>query len=617
MASVIAWGTRDHWARAIPDAIDTQLLLAHRLRNDLVETWLTRVSAVSAIWAAYPEVAELEERITDQEGCVEQLVAQAAQQRAQTRSRHTDQAAAAALRSARGELRAARARRREVISRVRGQSTAALAEAYGAERTAVKELYARYCQDGIDGQRLFWATFNDIVAHHRTAVAQVTAAHRQGRPATLRYHRYDGTGSITVQLQRQAGDPTRTPALLRSPTSPWRRVLALADSSRRGTVRLRIAPGPGEQAHATIPVTVHRPLPDDAEVLRARLVVRRTAGYRHAAVHLVVDSPPSGIRLDPSRPTIAIHLGWRRDDEEAGALRVATWRASAPVQIPAAVADIVTGTSDRTGTIRLPANWRGRLLRADQIRSDRDRARDRIQADLVDHLLLHPPTQEQTSCGEWPTAGDVAAWRSPARFAALALRHRDNPLQQRAEIAASLESWRKGDRRLWEVEANLRAKTVRRRDDAYARAAAWLCRDATAVVLDDTDLAELARRRDHDTTNPGGAPGSINPTAGRQRVHAAPGSLRSRIVSTAARADVPVHTVSHRGLTRTHYQCGYVNPPDADYMSRLVRCAGCGQDFDQDGSATLMMLAASGAIPPAGPWSDRVAAHVPSVPVSD
>jgi hypothetical protein len=223
-----------------------------------------------------------------------------------------------------------------------------------------------------------------------------------------------------------------------------------------------------------------------------------------------------------------------------------------------------------------------------------------MQAELVEHLRVKPPAQDGADCEEWPTAGDVSAWRSPARFATLALRHRDNRLPHRAEIAAALESWRRSDRRQWEVEANLQAKTVRRRDDAYARAAAWLCRDAGALVVDDTDLAELARRR-RDTTNPGAAPGPFAPTAGRQRVHAAPGSLRARIISTAARTALPVHTVSHRGLTRTHYHCGHVNPPDADYMSRLVCCAGCGQDFDQDGSATLMMLAASGAIPPAGP----------------
>jgi transposase len=59
-------------------------------------------------------------------------------------------------------------------------------------------------------------------------------------------------------------------------------------------------------------------------------------------------------------------------------------------------------------------------------------------------------------------------------------------------------------------------------------------------------------------------------------------------------------------VTRTHHRCGHLNPADDRYArSRFVVCDGCGATFDQDGSATLNMLAASGHIPPASQGTAR------------
>ncbi len=145
--AVYVWGTRAHWSP--PPAVRTQLWLAHRLRNDLVRTWVDRDEAMRAIWSAHPDIAETETRIAELTASVEALAAAAAKERSAARTRRADVPSAAALRAAKAGLREAKAERRARIADVREQSKDAISAAYDAERAAVKALYGRYCQDGI------------------------------------------------------------------------------------------------------------------------------------------------------------------------------------------------------------------------------------------------------------------------------------------------------------------------------------------------------------------------------------------------------------------------------------------------------------------------------------
>jgi hypothetical protein len=52
---------------------------------------------------------------------------------------------------------------------------------------------------------MYWASWADMVSHHKAAVKRMNARHAEGRPAQVRYRRWDGTGTITVQLQRKRG----------------------------------------------------------------------------------------------------------------------------------------------------------------------------------------------------------------------------------------------------------------------------------------------------------------------------------------------------------------------------------------------------------------------------
>lgn len=593
-ALTYVYGVREHWARTLPAPVRAQLRLAHNLRNDLVGIWRDCQDKRTAVWSGYPQIASVEATITALGTEVADLARAAAQERSAARSRQATGPATTRLREVRAELKEARATRREAIGAARVAAGPALAALVADERALIKALYARYCQDGIDGAQLYWATYNDVVAQHKVAAERVAAVRAQGRAAQLRFHRWDGSGTIAVQLQRRPGAPARLPDLLRDrAASPSRNVLLLDDTDRRGSVRMRVTGGHHGET-VTVPVTWHRPLPPEREIVLARLVVRRTAGHTDAAVHLVtLDPSPEETPVEPETgPVVALHLGWRRIDD---GVQVATWRATDPVTVPAALREVVHAHTDRVGTVVLPAQWRDKLLSADKIRGGRDKARDQIRATLVEHLHVMPGTGLDGD--GWPTASEAARWWSPTRFAALAIRWCEAPPAGREDVVTALEDWRRRDRRAWETEAHGRARALRRRDDAYARVAAWLVKVAARVVVDDTAVVEVARDQSGSTEQPTAPLDAV----GQQRMHAAPGSLRARLVGTATRERVPVQVVPQREITLTHYACGHVHDPaTVDLRQRVITCAGCGQGFDQDLSATLMMLAASGTVPPAG-----------------
>jgi hypothetical protein len=572
--------------------VGVQLRLAHNLREDLVSLELTREQRKQDIWSSVPEIRTVESTLTETEAQIEETARAVAAERsaARTRGRTASSPLLATLRQTKRELSA---RRRELINAAKPTMDPQLATVGQDHETAIKALYATYCQEG----ELYWASYNDVLAHHKTAVKRVAAQRASGRPAQLRHHRFDGSGAIAVQLQRGQGQPQRTPELLSCDANPWRNVLHLtpwlpsaewaalspAEQRRRRLGTARFSLGHGQ--HVALPIIVHRMMPPEADVTSARLVVRRIGGHRKVELH-VTARLPKPVTPAPGA-TVAIHLGWRRDEED---LRVCTWRSTEPVTVPPSLFGAVEMDTDRSGWLRLPAAWLRRTRAHADIAGQRATAQDRMRAEVVAALEADP-------VDELP-ASDVARWRSPGRFAALAIRWRTEAPEAHTGTENMLEDWRRLDRRLWEPQAHGTAGAVAARDDLYRRFAHWLTSSAAALIVDDTVLSDLARRTpDRDDT----VPGVVADRASRQRTSAAPGRLREIVIKAAKKRGITEETVSHTGLSRTHYRCGHVNPADGRYAtSRVVPCDGCGGKYDQDASATLLMLTASSRVPPAG-----------------
>lgn len=608
-----------------PDLL-TQFQFAHRLRNALVELERDQEDAMAVLWSAQPAVAAAESELVAAEAVLLPLIDAAKTKQSTTRTRGTASDDEVSITAARAAVKQARTARRAAISACYAQVKPQIETIRGNHRAAVKDLYRQFCQDGQARHRccpactvppesdtctacnahnprakLHWSTYNAVVDDHRTAVKLIAQKRRNGQPAALRFHRWDGTGRIAVQLQRQAADPPRTPTTLSDTNGKWRNVLllppiaatpqtvwdAMSRAEQRAAGRSTIRWYLGSSTHHTLPVQFHRPLPEDSEVLQAELVRTRTGPDTAMYLCLTVRIPdPTPAEGQP----VAVHIGWRRRPD--GSIRVATWRTITPVTVPTNLTDVVTvhpgGTS---GEIIAPATWLAAADRFNGVASTRSLTFNSIQNKVADWLTTNPQP-------DGPTAADVRQWRSPNRLATLALTWRANPPvgDDTTDIAAMLEAWRRQDKHLWLWHAHGTNKRHGRRDDAWRAAAAWITSFAGTVVVDDTDLAELRRRPDITDT-----PALPGPAADRARANAvsvAPGNLRSAVVNAAGRRGVHVATISGARLTRHHTTCGYTadtkgrsTTTTADYAARtVVTCPGCGADYDQDHNATRVLL---------------------------
>lgn len=580
----------------VPPEIIEQLRLANRMRNALVELEHAHDEAMRQMWAAHPDVGAVEEKLTLAEDELLRLSEQTRREHSEDRTVATRPATAAAVCDARKAVKQLRAARR-----------VAIAEAYPVVKPQIEALRAqrkaavKACRQEYAASGLHWGTYNAVAAGHETAVKLVSGKRKQGQAAQLRFRRFDGTGTVTVQLQRQAGDPVRSPELLASGGGKWRNVLRLGpwldpdvDERPRGKPHRvgEVAFSVGGGRLVTLPIRLHRMIPAAADVCEAQLTVRRVGGHSriHLSVTVKVPDPPA-LAL---RAPVALHVGWRQRGD--GSVRVGTWSAAEPLRVPAALLHeehpdgVVTVDGDhRRGEVVLPARWLDLAGRPESLRSRRDVALEPVARKLAEWLDEHP--QPATDDGRpGLTGAEVRRWRSPGRFAALVLRWREDPPAGGEELVTLLEAWRAQDRHLWEWEANERAQLTARRDDAWRRVGAWLAEAAGMLLVDDADLATLRRRGDVAEDDPV-MPGEVAQSARARAALSAPGRLRQLATTAAIRRAVPVVEVETAYATRTCPHCGQVGDAHPRYAaSAVVICPACSGSYDQDRSVAQLML---------------------------
>jgi len=525
-----------HWAE-FDDAAMGQLRLAHDLRNKLVEIEHAHAEAVRKVWEQCPGVAAATARAEQAQECVAALRAQAKAERVHDRTTAARRGTAAELRSARQELKDAKAA-------LRAAKDAAFADgdlftaASDERREAIKATYAEFSQE----RGLYWATYNDVAAHHETALARMKQARQEGRKAELRFHRWTGEGTLAVQLQHQAGDPARTPALIASGQGKWRNVATLTpwidpaaweamprperQRLRLGELRART----GRDAHLVLPVIVHRPVPGDAEISDVRITRRTVAGQSRISVAVTCLLPAPAPPVDGA--TTAVRLSWAAAGE--GWLRSARIASSRPLPpVPADLEPLVrVSPGGMAAEMHFSPGWRALLERDAGIRSYRDQMTDDLRAEVTAALEADPLLAESLEV----TPAQVARWRAPRRFVHLcSIWPRDHAL------AEGLEAWRKRDRHLWAFECHERDQVIARRRDAYRKLAAWLCGCSRQVVLHGLDLASLKR------IPCVGAEDTEQARHGRAQLQvAAPGELRGAIEAAASRLGVEVVYATER-----------------------------------------------------------------------
>jgi len=525
------------WAD-LPESGMVQLRLAHDLRNELVAVEYRYRELIDGIWSSQSAVSVAELALADATAAVERAAALMLAQRKIDRSTIPRAGAKQALAEARAARREAKLTVKVAKAIDKEAAGPLLADAKAARYAAITSTRAEYVVAG-----LFWATANDVVQNHDTAAKLVALAWKQGRPARRRTRPWKGTGTITTQVMWQAGKPARTPGVLASATSPWRNVFRIEPGRSRGewpgqpssggtvrddhaTVHLRIEKG----AEAIcLPIVLHRPLPTDGDVAGVQITRRRIAGCYRLSIAITVRLPEPTPAL--GGVPVSVTFGWAAAGD--GAVHVARlgapfglgppppWLVKHLVAIPASATDV---------DVFAPAIWRLLLARDDSIRGHRDDLLDGLREQVITAL------DEGVEVRLWPDDEDllrspvVARWRAPRRFVTLA---RAWPVEH--PMAAMLEAWRLRDRHLWEYESHERDQVIARRRDAYRSVAAWICGQASEILLDYPPVAELRQVPDVNEED------EYVARAGRRQVQfAAPGDLRAAIEVAARRRGVKV-----------------------------------------------------------------------------
>jgi hypothetical protein len=559
-----------------PEAVE-ELFRAHALRNELVEIELRHAERIAQVWTRHTDLAAAQANVDAADAVVEQAVQAGKDYRQKNRTTKIPADLRQIVSEKRQVLRDARAVLRDAKARAYPMMKPQLITANDERKADVKATYRRYVDQG-----LYWATYNDVTAHHQTAVKAIAAKRKNGQPAQLRFHRWQGEGTLTVQLQRGEGAPPRTPEVLADENGRYSNVAYLtpcldpdelatmrrSDQRKRtlGTFRFRI--GSGDAAGLVeVPVRIHRPIPLDGDVTMIHISRRREGPKFKVSVSVVVRLNPVPQRTQGRM--IAAHIGWRAKPDKS--MRIAVIAGAQPP--PPSLEEIVHDHGDWYEVV-VPASWREVHARGESLRSTRDDNMNRMKDALAAWAQDHPDVEGLEQ---------VKQWRSPGRLAKLAFGWRDDPPPDGEEITAELEAWRKQDKHLWLWQSSERAQIIGRRNDYYRQVAAWLTAEAGLIALDSWTIRRRVPEVEDEDPH-------LERRARANGVLAAPGELRSFLEVAAQERGVAI--APEMTVAGLHLDCGTPLDRGERRDQIMVFCPTCERVVDQDYNALQSLLRA-------------------------
>lgn len=307
---------------------------------------------------------------------------------------------------------------------------------------------------------------------------------------------------------------------------------------------------------AALHVLMHRPLPDGQ--IKGAWAQRHMVGGRWKWEFVV--SIDLGERLAPVHPrselSCAIDLGWRRRDN---GVRVAYW----------------IGSDGMSNEIVIPIEVERRKAKSDDLRSIRDKRRNefvpRLRAWLDDHR------------GTWLDEAlvHVAQWLRMGHFVGLERTWREKRVEGDDRIYADLVAFLKQDRHLHAWQANNLEKMARQIRGRFDAVAHDLCAKYGLVAIEDLRLTELKEIDD---------PARIN---ARSIQKLAPGELLRAVKQAAGKYGTVVHEIDPAYSTLQCSACLEIRQVP-DQSALVLTCNHCGVAEDQDRTAALNLLRASG-----------------------
>lgn len=549
------------------ELVSTQMWLAHRYRNVLVEIERERRAQCSAALSAHPEVQGLELR-------VQQLTSELAaaredikKTRAKARKRAETPEQRARAKEILAELRAVRLQAKE--ARKAALEDFAVTEALGV----AQERSSARIKEEREKCGVYWGTY----------LLQEQAAEQARRaPAPPEFVKWTGEGRVSAQLQGGLdledlwGKNTLVHILRSAPNTTGRR------QGRNSRLRLRVQSERGKPVWAEWTLIYHRELPAGARIKVATVIRRRHGPVFTWHLLLSVDEAACVRRsIGPQDTTtaVALNLGFARRDE--------TIRAGYLVGSDGWEHEVLVAKSDVYRRGRNPDDppsieerrWIEQgLERADKLRSERDLEMNKLRDEILAWIASKAPEQ----LPEWfrERVSHMAAWRSPNRFTQLAREWELARWEDGDAAFAKIDLWRQRDFQLARCEAGTRSSALRDRLEGYRLLASIVARRYHTLVVDDTDLRAFQANSEPEDPDP-----DISTWKRQQRI-AAPRELRGALIN--AFGPDRVIKRSAKDVTRRHATCGALN--ERVIGAREVTCSGCGVVHDQDANACKNLL---------------------------
>lgn len=551
------------------ETVDAQMELARRHRNALVRVDLKRRDKVeAAVLALSPALRKMEEEIAAAKASLKtarDIIEQAsAQARKKTHPPGAAEAAALADKRLRELYKERKPLRQELFASPSWKPVGKKID--GRAKIQEKRLYAAVGRMG-----LAWGTRNFV----RTTVKKSGP-----RP---RFSFRDGGGHLVLQLQpkggkgkgdsRVKGRPLRASEAfackdsrlriepLPSPEPQDFIGPRLSKAARRRTrVWLRVGSEGKKPVWALVPVVLHRPIPEDAEIKFVHLVRWRIATHFEWRIQFVLSRASGWDQKDrASGGTVAIDVGWRVTGDDGktprpdGSMRVAYWK----------------GSDGDEGELALPGDWLSEMRKTEDLRSIRDKElfnpmRDRL-AQWIQKVSVVPQWLKDRT-------DNLPKWRSTARLAAVAMHWRVNRFDGDQAIFAELEAWRKRDKHLLEYECNLRDQLQNRRLDIFRNFSAKMRRKYRTAKVEKLDLRDFHKLPEAEE----------GPVDGALKEHVRDACLSS-LTDCLRHSMGEIVKVPAQYTTAKCKVCGSVQKWNRKILRH--RCTACGAEWDQDENA--------------------------------
>ena len=528
------------------ELVRSQLLLAHRYRNTLIEIERGRRTAVRGVMENVGDIPRLKAAVMAARFRVQEATKMVKDHKSKNKTRKVPE-------NLRTELDDARIARRDAVAAWRKSKAEARTPDVVRQLDQINDKANELVRSARAHCGVYWGTYLLVEAAMDESIDM--PLYDGTEPNDPRFLRWEGEGRVGVQVQGgMATDliyaqDTRVRLekvvdKLGRPNSPYRILWLRVDSDGRKPVWARW------------PMKMHRPLPEGL-IKRVCVQVRKIGPREEWTVQFTVDNELS------IRPcgygAVAVNLGWRKVD---GGIRLAF------------ATDGQGETSELVVTDRMISS----LRKASDLRAVRDirfnQARDNLREWIAGRQL---PVwfQERTK--------HVHAWRTPGRLASLVTYWRDHRWDGDEEGYTTFERWRYRDHHLWTWECDQREKSKRRRRDLYRVWSARLAERYNVIVVHEHDLSEVAKKPACDEDQ------GDNEMARSNRHLVAPSELKKALVNAKKTRDGSTVQMPVEPITQTCNVCGQPEPFDTSKQV-MHTCSSCGARWDQDHNASINLL---------------------------